>query len=402
MICSKCQCTLNDDAKFCGECGQAVAPSLSMGFPCVLCGAPIPVGAEGCTQCGKAADGEAAGADTSLPAPSRPTAPTSAPFSPEPGAPDFSVTPVATSAAPDVIKIAEPEPADNAEMDIIELDAFQLDAIEIPPPPPPPAPRVVPADTFAPLPSLTEALKPRIEPVEPVLEPIVIEPEPVATEEPPPRPAPVPVPVPAPMAPLPAAPVKSVSAEPVRAPAPSIPPTTPVPAEEQTVLATPAPSVQPRTAAAPVWPGHEEEELGPQPEDVVDEFELRRRRTIRQLIIAAVILVLALATFATLMRAQPWKKKPAPPVTVQSQPAPTPAPALTPAISPPPALESAPTPAPDMEAEPEEEAPVQAAPKTKPARATTKPAARSEPKPTRKNSEEDAYMRQIRRQLEQR
>lgn len=60
MICSKCNCEIPDNAKFCANCGAAVsAPANDKKF-CENCGLELPKGARFCAVCGAAVNGGSA------------------------------------------------------------------------------------------------------------------------------------------------------------------------------------------------------------------------------------------------------------------------------------------------------------------------------------------------------
>ncbi|MBS1209614.1 MAG: Double zinc ribbon, partial [Proteobacteria bacterium] len=236
MVCSRCQCQLERDAKTCSQCGQDVVPAMQLDFPCVLCGAPIPAGVEECPHCGKISSGHLPGADVSSPAP--------------------------------VV-----EPMDTPEPVPVELDAFQLDVVAIQAAPPPPVPRAPVVEFFEPLPTLLHVDEP---------------PESVPTSVSVKASAPAVAPAPPVSIVLPVVPAKPVQAKVVESPVPAAPPAVVAETRTETKVETfkaPLPPSQPGPRTVPVWPPQEEEALGPQPEDVIDEDELRRRRALRQLVL---------------------------------------------------------------------------------------------------------------------
>lgn len=473
MICSKCKSELKSDAVVCLKCGQAVS-SKPLGFPCVICGEPIPPGVEECTHCGgsvaKAQMNAASLADE---------------------------TPVAkTLSGPD---------------DSLELEPFQLDDIVIAAPPPPPPPRRTQAavDKFEPLPDLvprdaTEqaefpslgieltanvtaeavpAVVPEVQAVAavPVVPPVVkaapplqpaATPQPVARQSPAPmpaapqvtipvvRPAAEPVPaLPPQLAPVPgvrpvrpggqrpvvpgyippatvAAPVAAVprptSAQAVQAGTPAQPPQALVlPAEGPIPPAAPIPELQavmrPRVATLP--PVDAGKHLGPQPEDVVDADAVRRRKTILTLAGGFCGFIVVLGAIGYLVLTKPWHRAAAAPESLQERvdrqfvdnrlQAPTPLPGASPAAAPATETASAPevetsavpanapasapvvVPPPAPQSVPQVAVTPEPAPVAKPVVRHEAPKAAAKPSRRASTNEEDAYLRQIHRQLRQ-
>lgn len=441
MICSKCQNVLKDGETVCSKCGMVVGASTPLGFPCVLCGAPIPVGAEHCPKCGGG-----------IPAPQ--------------------------AAMPSTL--AElPVPSDTTEAKgSLELEPFELEPIAIKQPSPPPQiptrKSVTAAQDFDPLPVLMERDAPADLPPPHVVE--GKDTEPVGPAEPPaahviPMATPASHAVPSatiaspPSRPVPSVPANGVQVPPASPqmsrpalspePAARMPePTFPMPAGTAP-HPQPAPQPRPRPVVpravkggeAPptimvgmpepkkgkVKPGpapaaglDEEDGLGPQPEDIVDEETLLRRRMLARVALGLLVVFLCLGLWGYLMLTRPWTKRSAPdqmlpeaasapanvwpqtPPSVDSAPDAASAPATTASeIAASVQSGSASTESAPKEAQTSDIlAPTPAVPEVKPVEArpaAVKPAPQrqtAKPKPVPRRSEEDAYMRQIHRQMD--
>jgi len=440
-----------------------------LGFPCVICGAPIPPGVEACAQCGGS----------------------------------VAQSPANESSLGNDIPQQKIIPEGD---DTVELDAFQLDDIVIaaPPPPPPPRRTQAAAEQFEPLPNLVPRdameqtefpslgieLTPKAEAdVSPATQagvqtPVVSAPL-SAPSIPPARPVPVTRVTPAPGAPQATMPVVKPAAEPT-APLPPLPPQlAPVPGVKPVrpggqravvpgfvpppTVAAPTPAVpsgvRPATPAVPASPAAslprlpaegplpqlapipelqavmrprvatlpppDAGNLGPQPEDVVDEDAVRRRKAILTVVAGLFACAVLLGVIGYLVLTKPWHREQAAPESLQERlnkqfaenrlPPPAPLPAASPAVAPvgdgaavsapeaaisaPPAAVSAPAPAPVAPAPvvapvPPVAAQPAPAPVEKPVvrrEAAAKPAGKSSRRAS--TDEEDAYLRQIHKQL---
>jgi hypothetical protein len=465
MICSKCKSELKAGAKVCQKCGQAVSGK-PLGFPCVICGAPIPPGVEACAQCGGSV-AQAPANESSL----------GNDIPQQKIMPEGDDTVELDAFQLDDIVIAAPPPPPPPRRTQAAAEQFE------------PLPNLVPRDAMeqTEFPSLGIELTPKAEAdVAPATQaevqtPLVSAPS-SAPSIPPARPVPVTPVTPAPAAPQATMPVVKPAAEPT-APLPPLPPQlAPVPGVkpvrpggQRAVVpgfvppptmaastpavptgsrpATPAPASPaaslPRLPAegplpqlAPIpelqavmrpqvatLPSPDAGNLGPQPEDVVDEDALRRRKAILTVAAGLFACVMLLGVVGYLVLTKPWHHEQAVPESLQERvnkqfaenrlppPAPLPVAVASPAvasvpdgaavsapeaaISAPPAAVSAPVaPAPVVAPAPPVAAQPAPAPVEKPVvrrEAAAKPAAKSSRRTS--TDEEDAYLRQIHKQL---
>lgn len=462
MICSKCKSELKAGAKVCQKCGQAVSGK-PLGFPCVICGAPIPPGVEACAQCGGSV-AQAPANESSLgndipqqknlpegddtveldafqlddiviaapppPPPPRRTQAAAEQFEPLPNlvprdameqtefpALGIELTPKAE---------ADVAPVTQSEVRTPVVSA-PSSAPSIPPARPAPAARVAPA------PGVPQAAVPEVKPAAEPTPPLPPQLAPVPGVKPV-RPggqrAVVPgfVPPPTVAAPTPAVPAGVRAATPASAPqAPSLPR---LPAEGPLPQMAPIPELQavmrPRVATLPP---PDAGNLGPQPEDIVDEDAVRRRKAILTVVGGLFGCIVLLGVIGYLVLTKPWHREQLAPESLQERvnkqfaenrlPPPAPLPVASPAVAPvadgaavsapvaeisaPPATVSAPVapaPAPVVAPAPPVVAQPAPAPAEKPAvrrETATRPAAKSSRRAS--TDEEDAYLRQIHKQL---
>lgn len=388
MRCRICQKELRPGISRC-ECGCPVPADQVLGFPCVICGMPIPPDAEGCPNCSNTSDVSSAAPEASAAEALPPSAAPSAGIAPEAPRLKIDTEPSNTSQTPTApLPVTPPEAMDEAELSAFELEEINIEAAPPPPPPPAPVSKVERHNAIAPLPTLMATPEPAPEPVRPP-KPVAAEPVPVS--EPTAQPAPLAAPTPKP-APAPTPAVAAPPPQPKPVPAPAMPAPAPAP--------KPAPVV-----IRPLTP-EEEEELGPQPEDVVDEELEQRKRLLRKIGLIAAGIIVVLGAWALLVRmdtrarraqwletppAEASRPAPAAPAVISAPAAAPAAVASKPAeVSTPEEADEARAAAKSVEAKPEAAA--------EPRRKTEKPAST----PKRARSEDDAYMRQIRRQLQQR
>lgn len=467
MICSKCKSELKAGAKVCQKCGQAVSGK-PLGFPCVICGAPIPPGVEACAQCGGSvaqtpANESSLGNDIPQ----------------QKIMPEGDDTVELDAFQLDDIVIAAPPPPPPPRRTQAAAEQFE------------PLPNLVPRDAMeqTEFPALGIELTPKAEAdVGPVTQaevrtPVVSAPS-SAPSIPPARPVPVTPVASAPVASQASMPVVKPAAEPT-APLPPLPPqlapvpgvkpvrpggqravvpgsvpppavaastpavpsgvrtTTPAPASPATSLPRlPAEGPLPQLAPIPelqavmrprvaTLPPADAGNLGPQPEDVVDEDALRRRKAILTVVGGLFGCFVLLGVVAYLVLTKPWHHEQAAPESLQERvnkqfsenrlPPPAPLPSASPAVAPvadgavasapeaaisvAPAVVSAPVasvsaPAPVVAPTPPVAVQPAPAPVEKPVvrrEAVAKPAAKSSRRAS--TDEEDAYLRQIHKQL---
>jgi hypothetical protein len=469
MICSKCKSELKEGAKVCQKCGQAVSGK-PLGFPCVICGAPIPPGVEACAQCGGSVS-QAPANESSLgndipqqkiipegddtveldafqlddiviaapppPPPPRRTQAAAEQFEPLPNLVprDAMEQTEFPSLGIELTPKAEVDiaPATQAEVRT-PVVSVPPSVLSIPPARPVPVTPVIPA---------SGAPKATIPVVKPAAEP------PAPLPPLPPQLAPVPgvkpvrpggqravvpgfVPPPTVAAPTPAVPSGVRSATPAPAsPAASLPR---LPAEGPLPQLAPIPELQavmrPRVATLPP---PDAGNLGPQPEDVVDEDAVRRRKAILTVAGGLSGFIVLLGVIGYLVLTKPWHHEQAAPESLQERvnkqfaenrlPPPAPLPSASPAVAPladgaavsapeaaisaataavsaPVAPVSAPAPAPVVTQAPPVAVQPAPAPVEKPVvrrEAAAKPAGKSSRRAS--TEEEDAYLRQIHKQL---